>query len=180
MKIANWTLAILLISPLSSAAARPQGTSSPGQQDSLADAARRTQAQKKDQQKSGKVWDNDSIPNVTGTVNVVGSERSESAAPAAGEQKAPAPKTAEEKAALTNEMSSAKAELDSLKADLDIAQRKYSLDQSSYISNPDHSKDKAGAASLKDEKDQLDAKQQEIAAAQKKLEDLQAEINAAK
>lgn len=189
MRIAQWGLMILLVSPLSSAAARPQQASSSdqpaasGQQESLADAARRAQEQKKSQPKAAKVWDNDTIPAVPGNVNVVGQsgESTGAQAPAAPEagQKPSGPATPEQKAAIESDLNSAKANLESLKTDLDIAQRKYAMDEQSYMGKPDYSKDKAGAAALKDEKDQIDAKQQEIADAQKKIDDLQAQLDAA-
>jgi hypothetical protein len=197
MKIAQWGLVILLLSPLGSAAARqpqqappPDQSASAGQsatagqqQESLGDAARRAQEQKKNQPKAAKVWDNDTIPAVPGNVNVVGQSGESagappSAAPEAG-QKPSGPATPEQKAALESDLNAAKANLESLKTDLDIAQRKYTLDEQSYLSNPNHSEDKAGAAALQDEKDQIAAKQQEIADAQKKIDDLQAQVNAA-
>jgi chromosome segregation ATPase len=93
-------------------------------------------------------------------------------------QNANAP-TPEQKAAMQSELADAKAKLDSLKGDLDIEQRKYALDEQTYISNPNHEMDKSGAANLQNEKDDIAAKQQEIADLQKKIEDLQAQAAAA-
>jgi len=185
MKVTKLGLVILLLLPLSSAAARPQQDSSSGQQQqSVADAARRAQEQKKTQPKAAKTWDNDTIPAMPGGgVNVVGQSGAAGGAQPSGApgaaQKPATPATPEEKAAIQSDLNAAKAQLESLKTDLDIAQRKYSLDESSYIGKPDYSKDKAGAAALEDEKAQIDAKQQEIADAQKKIDDLQAQLNAA-
>ncbi len=80
--------------------------------------------------------------------------------------------------ALQADTESAKREVESLKADLDILQRKYSLDQQSYYGNPDHASYKAGQAALDDEKGQIDAKQQEVADAQKRMDDMQAKLAA--
>jgi hypothetical protein len=180
MRIAQWGLTILLISPLGTALAQEQ------QQDSLAAAARRAQEQKKeekkDQAKTPKVWDNDSISSVSGTVSVVG-KAEEPAEQKQGEESAKKEskpvKTAEERAAILADIETAKQQLDSAKADLDILQRKYTLDQQAYYVKPDYASDKAGAAALKDEQDQIDGKQQGVADAQKKIDDLQAQLQAA-
>ena len=192
MKIAQWGLVILLVSPLASAAARQpqqappsdQSSSSSGQQDnSVAAAARRAQEQKKDQPKAsaGHVWDNDTIPATPGGVNVVGQSGESAGAPAAPEagQQPSAPATPEQKAALDSSLNSAKAKLESLKADLDIATRKYALDEQMYMGKPDYSKDKEGAAAMQTEKDDIAAKQQEIADEEKQIQDLQSQVDSA-
>jgi len=183
MRIAKWGLLILLISPLSIASARAQDQTPPSsdqQGDSLAAAARRTQEQKKEQPKAAKVWDNDSIPSTPGGVSVVGQAPPPAENAAAPQNPPPAhPATAEDKAAIQNDLTAAKAELDSLKTDLDIAQRKLTLDQQMYDVKPDKASDKAGAAALKDEQDDIDAKKQAVADAEKKLADLQAKLDAA-
>ena len=158
MRIAQWGLMILLIWPLGTALAQEQQ-----QEDSLAAAARRAKdekkEQKKDQTKTPKVWDNENISSVPGTISVIGKP----AAPAeqkqveAGAKEGSKPaKTAEEKLAIQADLDAAKKQLDSLKTDLDILQRKYPLDEQMYYSNPDHASDKAGAAALKDEQDQIE------------------------
>jgi len=180
MRIAKWGLMVLLISPLGTALAQEQP------QDSLAAAARRAQdqkkEQKKDQTKPAKVWDNDSISSVPGTVNVVG----EATAPAEQKQEEASAKGAAkpaqapvDKSAIQADLAAAKEQLQSLKTDLDIAQRKYGLDQQMYYGKPDYASDKAGAAALQDEQNQIDAKQQEIADEQKKIDDLQAQLQSA-
>lgn len=188
MKIARWTLIILLVTPLGAISARQQQAPSPAtqpqQQDSVAAAARHAREQKKDQPKPQKVWDNDSIPEL-GPVSVVGNEEKATTSPdgspnapekqgqpATGEPQNDAAKKAQEDAAA---MDSAKASLETLKNELDVLERKYSLDQQSYYGKPDYSSDKAGAAALQDEQSQIDAKQLEVDDAQKKLDDLQAQ-----
>jgi hypothetical protein len=81
--------------------------------------------------------------------------------------------------ALQADLAAAKDQLQSLTTDLDILRRKFTLDQQVYFGKPDYAADKAGAASVKDEQDQIDAKQQEIADAQKKINDLQSGIESA-
>ena len=181
MRLVKIGLVILLFSPLATAA-RPQQDSSAGQQESLADAARRAQAQKKNQPQAAKVWDNDSIPTTNNNISVVGQQTpTEGGAPpsVAPASKTGSPVTPEQKAAMQADLSAAKAQLESLKTDLDIAQRKYALDEQTYLSNPNYT-DKAGAKALEEEKEQIADKQQQIADAQKKIDDFQAQADAAK
>jgi len=182
MKLARWGILLLLISPLGALAAPPQQdqTSSDQSQDPLAAAARRAQAEKKDQPKAAKVWTNDSLPTTPGAINVVG--QTPSAATDSAAKSAPPDKPAAapvDAASIQASLDSAKQEFESLKTDLDILQRRFTLDQQMYLSKPEYSSDKAGAAALQDEKDQMDAKQQAIADAEKKVADLQAQLEAA-
>jgi type I restriction-modification system DNA methylase subunit len=181
MRLRKFGLVLLLVSPLATAA-RPQQDSASGQQESLADAARRAQEQKKNQPQAAKVkvWDNDNIPATNNNISVVGQAGPTEAGPAPPTPPGSAQKalTPEQKTALVADLSAGKAQLESLKTDLDIAQRKYALDEQTYLSNPNYT-DKTGAQALDDEKQQIAAKQQEIAEAQKKVDDLQAQVDAA-
>jgi len=182
MRLAKIGLVILLISPFATAA-RPRQDSPSGQQESLADAARRSQARKKNQTQAGKVWDNDNIPTTNDNISVVGQTSPSEGGPAPSAapestQKTGGPLTAEQKTAIQADLNAAKAELATLKADLDIAQRKYALDEQTYLSNPNYT-DKTGAKELAGEKEQIAAKQQQISDAQKRVDDLQAQAEAA-
>jgi hypothetical protein len=199
MRVGRWVLLTLVLSPLGTAAAQQQQASQqPAQQeDSLAAAARRTRDQKKDQAKPKKIYDNDNLPATPGGVNVVGQTESESGTSSAGtaEPNAASPaggnggggvgatdsvsNAAKNKAAISAELSAAKEQLQNLKNDLDILQRKFTLDQQTYYSKPDYSSDKEGAAKLKDERNEIEAKQQEVADAQKKVDELQSNLNPA-
>jgi len=174
---------LLLLAPLGTASARPQETS-------LADAARKARQQKKAQPKDAKVWDNDTISQTTGHISVVGQTPPPGAAteakPADATDKAAAPAeakapemTAQEKTALEADLAAAKDKLATVKTDLDILQRKYALDQQAFYGKYDYATDKAGAAALQDEKSQIDSKQQEVADAQKKIDELQEKLKAA-
>jgi hypothetical protein len=199
MKIARWGLGILLVMPLGVVAGQQQSSQQSTQQgpaDPVAEAARRAREQKKEETKAPHVWNNDDIPKTNG-VSVVGEtpaagadaatgDAANGANPAAvpagapnGDAAAPAQGAVPEKTgAIAAELSTANDHLKSLKTDLDIAQRKYALDQQTYLSNPDHANDNAGAAALKDEEDQIAAKQQEIADQQKKVDEIQARLAA--
>jgi hypothetical protein len=171
MRARKLGLLILLVAPLGTMA---QNASS-GQEDSLAEAARRAQAQKKNQPQASKVWDNDNIPTTNNTINVIGDEESStSSTPAPPDQKTVTP---EQKAAVSADLNLAKAQLESLKADLDVAERKYALDEQTYLSDPNWVK--SGSHQLDEEKDEIAAKQQQIAQAQKRVDELQAQLDAA-
>jgi len=188
VKYANWGLVILLLAPVRVAFGRQQATQ---QEDPVAAAARRAREQKQQQTKAPKVWDNDTIPKRPGAVSVIGpaAPENEPAAPVpAGNAenkpgdsdigKKAASTAAEQKSAIETDLSAAKEQLQTLQNDLDILQRKYTLDQQMHYGKPDYASDKAGAASLQDEQDQIDAKQQEMIAAQQKIAELQAKLNA--
>ena len=181
MNIARWaftvSLTTFMLAPLAARSALAQD-----QDNSVAAAARRAQEQKKDQAKAAHVYDNDSLPS-KGVVNVVGQEPAAgSSSQAAGSTQSVAPKpapSAKEVAGLNADLDKAKQRVADLKADLDVVQRKYALDQSTYLSNPNHSSDRAGAASLDSEKSDIDAKAEAVAAAEKELAAAQAKADEA-
>lgn len=185
MFIAKWAPLILLLSLPGHAAARQTQTGTPSasdqQQDSLAAAARRAREAKKDQAKPAKVWDNENLASVSGAISIVGQPAPAvtNQPPAAGSKTPGGNSPAADKSAIEADLSAAKISLQSLKVDLDLLQRKYTLDQQTYFGTPDYSSDTAGAAALADEKKQLDSKQQEVTDAEKKVADLQAQLDAA-
>jgi hypothetical protein len=191
MKIAHWGLGILLVLPAGVVAAQQQSTQQ-APVDPVVEAARHAREQKKDEAKAPHVWTNDDVPKTNG-VSVVGETPADAAtddsanppaAPAgagkgdanvAGADKGTG---AESTAALAADLAAAKEQLKSAQTDLDILQRKYALDQQTYLSNPDHDNDAAAASALKDEEDQIAEKKQAVADAQKKVDDLQAKLAA--
>ncbi len=184
MLIAKWMPLILLLSLTGPIAAQQSQTQAPPpadhQQDSLAAAAHRARQAKKDEPKPVKVWDNDTLASSSGVISVVGQPVAPAAnsAPASDAKSATAtPTTAEKKSGLEADLNAAKASLQSLKVDLDILQRKYAMDQQTYYGKTDYASDKAGAAALADEKNQIDSKQQQVTDAEKKVADLQAELD---
>ena len=200
MKIREWGLAIaLVLLPSAAVAAAQQPAQTPQDQkpvDALAAAARKAREQKKDQPKPAKVWDNDSLPK-QGELNVVGdtgsNDRNAEAGEASDSQPAPAEAGAQaapssedaaaeakRKAEISSEIAQTKDQLQSLNTDLDILARKYALDQQSYYGETGYASDKAGAAKLKDEENQIADKKQAIADAQKKIDDLTRQLNESK
>lgn len=159
---------------------------SASQEDSLAAAARRAREQKKDQPKPPRVWDNDNIPKKADEITVLNGPQTDAAqadsAAASGDNKQAAPaakdSSADKKAKLEADLAAAKDDLQTLQNDLDILKRKFALDQQTYYGKPNYSTDKDGAAALSDEQSQIDAKQLDMGAAQQKIADLQAQLNA--
>jgi hypothetical protein len=175
MRIAKCGLVILLVLPAGMAVAQQQPPPQQSQTDSLAAAARRARAQNKEKPKPAIVWNNDNISSTKNApVNILGQ-----AAPAASEPAAKPGAAHGDKGSLDGALTAAKANLESLQTDLDLLQRKYKLDQMAVYVNPNSRKDKSGAADLQDQQDQIDAKQQEVADAQKKVDDLESQLDAA-
>jgi hypothetical protein len=194
-------LAILILFQVAPAAAQPQQQHDDST--SIADAARRSRELKKEQPKSTKVWDNDTIPTKPGDVSVIGQAPATAAsddsatksadddaktADKAGDptstpvtpaaERAEASETAQKIAAIQADLAAAKAHLQSTKADLDILQRTFVLDSQMYYSKPNYVADKDGAAKIDGEKAEVDAKQQEVADAQMKVDQLEAKLAA--
>ncbi|MFZ3217170.1 MAG: hypothetical protein WA192_14025 [Candidatus Acidiferrales bacterium] len=201
MKIAHWGLGILLALPTGFAAGQSQApaqsapTPAPATADSLAAAAKQARDAKKDQAKPARVWDNDSVPKADAAISVVGQgpaqadrdnpaaatdDNANATAPAGDGSNAATDGSAPAapgpgRAALDGDIANAKEKLSTIKVDLDLLQRTYTLDAQMYYGKPDYSTDTDGAAKLKDEQDQIAAKQQEMDDQQKKIDDLEAE-----
>ena len=189
-------LGILLVLPAGALSAQSSGQST---SDPLAAAAKRAQDSKKDQSKSARVWDNDTIPKAGHEISVVGSNDAVAdganpavtpdgtavaspdgaaganpAAPAPG----PAPNQADLDAKIQAQINDAKESIASMKTDLDLMQRTEVLDSQMYYSKPDYSNDRAGARKLTDEQAKIAEKQQAIDEAEKKLAELETLLKA--
>jgi|HubBroStandDraft_2_1064218.scaffolds.fasta_scaffold204479_1 hypothetical protein len=197
MKIVHWGLGILLVMPVSIAAGQSQPPSqneqaaAPAPTDSLAAAAKQAREAKKDQPKPARVWNDDTIPKSNAAISVVGQTPDDNggAAAASGDAAAAPPAAAANGAgggaaagagnrkALEGSIANAKERLATIKVDLDLLQRTYTLDSQMYYIKPDYASNTDGAAKLKDEQDQIAAKQQEMDDEQKKIDDLNAELS---
>lgn len=194
MKIAPWSLGILLILPVGFAAGQSQTPPPPPQQDAqsttasttLAEAAKRAREAKKDQATPAHVWDNDTVPKAGGQISVVGETPATAdadnsapgaAAPADNSANAtPAKSSGESGGALKSQISDAKEKLATIKTDLDLLERTNTLDSQMYYGKPDYQTDTDGAAKLKAEQDSIAAKQEEMDDQQKKIDDLESEL----
>jgi hypothetical protein len=178
--------------PAQRSSAQPQNQDQKDR-DAVAEAARRAREQKKQQPKATKVWDNDNLPTTPGLISIVGesgtlrqtaagpnAEKPQTASnpeasPEAGSENA-ATKDENSNAGLTRALEQAKEHLQSASTDLDILSRKYVLDQQAYYGKPDYASDTEGAVALKAEESQIAAKKQEVADAQKQVDDLTAKL----
>lgn len=186
--------AVILLFAFGAGALAQESTQPSAQDDPLAAAARQAREQKKQQSKPVRVWDNDNIPKSPASLSVAGQSATgtqtqnattdtqpaaatdDNKSAAAPDKNAPSP--ADNKKDLESQLAAAKEALQTLQNDLDIMQRKLALDQQMYYGKPDYLSDKAGLAALNDEQSQIDAKQVEMGAAQQKISDLQAQLNA--
>ena len=196
MKIAHWSLGILLSMPMGIAAgqAQPaaQDAQAPAPTDALAAAAKQAREAKKDQPKPARVWNDDTIPKSNDAISVVGKTPGDDSANAAtGAGDAPnaaaaadgsagtgggAAIVADVRGALETSIQNAKEKLATIKVDLDLLQRTYTLDSQMYYIKPDYASDTEGAAKLKDEQDRIAAKQQEMDAEQKMIDEMEADL----
>ncbi len=155
------------------------------QQQSVADAARKAQAEKKEPSKAVRVFTNDDIDSVKGTISVVGAEPAPP--PDQAQAAADKSKTAEAKPAAAKDEAywrKAFAEARKKQADdaheLDILQREYNLKQQQYYSDPNTAmKEQYNRSDLTDTKKQIDDKTQLVAQDKKAIEDLQDQLRQA-
>jgi hypothetical protein len=157
--------------------------------ESVADAARRARAQKKNTEKPAKVITDETLVVKKGDVQIATAEQlrmpgtpetqTQPAADAANAQDGASADTSakpqsseEEKArALLKQRVTLKEKIKEAKSDLDLLQREYQLDQDSFYSSPDYAKDTSG-------KEKLDAMKQQISDKQQDLDRLKAELAA--
>lgn len=145
-------------------------------QDSVAEAARRSRAQKKNSEKPAKVVTDETLEVKKGDVQSAATEQLRM--PGAPAQPAPAnapssaaqnEKTAPEDEKLAKELAALKEQIKQALSDVDLAKRAQALQQDTYFSNPDYVHDTAGKA-------KLDAIKQQIADSQQVLDRLKAQL----
>ncbi len=148
-------------------------------QQSVADAARRAQAEKKEPTKAVRVFTNDDIDSVKGTISVVGAEPAppaDQAAAAADKNKAavaPKPAPAKDEAYWRKVFGDARKKQADDAHELDILQREYNLKQQQYYSDPNTAmKEQYNRSDLTDTKKQIDDKTQLVAQDKQAIEDL--------
>jgi hypothetical protein len=154
-----------------------RGQSSDSQAQSVADAARRAREQKKASTKPATVVTDETIK-----------PAAKDAAPATPDSAVPAqpadavspsdPETAkatdEKTKAATEELTRLKQELAEAEKGLDVLKRDESLQEDTYLSNPDHVRDTAGKAKLDAMKQQIADKALDVAALKERVAALEA------
>jgi len=156
---------------------------------SVAEAARRAREKKKNQAKPAKVITDETLDVKKGDVQSAVAEEPKlpgapeaQAQPANGTANPPAANSAtqaDEEKRLKEEIAAVKEQLKEALSDLEILQRENRLDQDSYYSQTNYSRDSAGKQKLEDEKQQISDKQQEIDRLKTKLGDLQKSLGSA-
>jgi hypothetical protein len=138
---------------------------------SVAEAARKARAKKKNSEKPTKVITDDTLDVKKGDIQSAAAEEPRipgSAQPSAeGSANAPAQSSKnasnDEKArGVLKERVALKEKIKIVQSDLDLLQREYQLDHDAYYSKVDYANDTAGKEKLDAEKQQIDAKQQEL------------------
>ena len=165
----------MLASPVYLAAQQDQG------QMSVADAARKAQAEKKEAPKPKMVIDNDNLGTLSGTINVVGEE------PAAAEDQTKKP--AEDKTAKApakdesywrQKFADANKKLADDSKELDILQREYNLKQQQFYTDPMASlKQDYSRQDLNDTKAKIDDKTAAVAQDKADISDLEDQLRQA-
>ena len=151
------------------------------EQESVADAARKAQAQKKPPAKPAMVITNDNLDTITGTVSVVGAEQAPPEAQAAApEDKSNVAPAGEKKAPVKDEAYWRKTFADARKKladdahELDILQREYSLKQQQYYSDPNTAmREQYDRQDLTDTKTKIDDKTAAVAQDKQAISDLE-------
>ncbi len=146
---------------------------------SVAEAARRARAQKKNSEKPTKVITDENLNVKKGDVQSAAAEQlripgspETPAQPVGGAANAPAQSsksTSEDDA--RKERAALKEKIKEALSDLDLLQREYQLDQDSFYSSPDYAKNTSGKA-------KLDALKQQISDNRQELEQLKAKLAA--
>jgi hypothetical protein len=150
-------------------------------QESVADAARKAQAEKKPPAKPATVITNDNLDTITGTISVVGAETAppvaEAAAPGDKSKAAPAD---EKKAPVKDEaywrgkFADARKKLADDAHELDIQQREYNLKQQQYYSDPNTAmREQYDRQDLTDTKTKIDDKTAAVAQDNQAISDLE-------
>jgi hypothetical protein len=150
---------------------------------SVAEAARRARAQKKNSEKPTKVITDDTLEVKKGDVQSATAEQlripGTPATPAQPASNAPSSAVQGEKKASDDEqrakdIAALKEQIKQAQSDLDLAKRELALQQDTYFSNVNYARDTAGKAKLDELKQQVSDKQQELERLKARLTDLQA------
>jgi hypothetical protein len=168
---------VMLAIPAYLAAQQDQG------QESVADAARKARAEKKDAPKPKMVIDNDNLGTLTGTINVVGQAPAEADDQA---KKAPDDKTpksaapAKDEAYWRGKFAEANKKLAADAHELDIMQREYNLKQQQFYADPMAAlKQEYSRQDLNDSKAKIDDKTAAVAKDKADISDLEDQLHQA-
>jgi hypothetical protein len=170
---------LMLAVPVYLAAQQDQGQG----QESVADAARKARAEKKDAPKPKMVIDNDNLGTLSGTVNVVGeqpaSANDQTKKPADDKTAKPAG-PAKDEAYWRQKFADANKKLADDAHELDIMQREYNLKQQQFYTDPMASlKQEYSRQDLNDSKAKIDDKTAQVAQDKTDISNLEDELRQA-
>ena len=157
----------------------PALTNARQSQESVADAARKAQAEKKTAPKPKMVIDNDNLGSINGTVNVVGQEPAppaDQAKPAAADATKPEAEkpVVKDESYWRKQFADANKQLAADSKELDILQREYNLKQQQYYSDPNTAmKEQFTSKDLTDTKQNIDDKTAAVAKDKQDLSDME-------
>src|SRR5437899_2627650 len=141
---------------------------------SVAEAARKARAQKKNTEKAPKVITDETLDVKKGDVQSATAEQPRMpGSPEAPAQPAAAAAPAAKDQKESKEVADLKVKIKRAQDDLDLLQREQSLENDSYYSQTDYAHDTAGKAKLDDLKQQVTDKQQELERLKARLAELQ-------
>ena len=157
---------------------------------SLGDAARKARAQKKEPAKSSKVFTNDDVGDLKGTISVIGNEPPSSDKSVAGTADKDAAKPADQKAAADakkpapkdeaywrGKFAAARKRLADDSKELDLLQREHNLKLTQYSQDPTYAMhEQYNREDLNKTQSEIDAKQQDVAKDKQAIADLEDEL----
>lgn len=163
---------------------RPQDSSAtPASSPSLGDAARKARAQKKDSAKPAKVFTNDDMGGLKGTISVVGNGAGPQSGSNGNTEKADDRKPSDagkEEAAWRAKFAAARKTLAADSKELDILQREFNLKQQQYYTDPTAAlKEQNSREDLNKTQGAIEAKKQAVEKDKQALSDLEDELRKA-
>jgi len=151
-------------------------SATPSSSQSLGDAARKARAQKKDSAKPAKVFTNDDVGGLKGTISVVGNGSPQSGTDSAA-QKSEDKKSSDsgkEESAWRAKFAAARRTLAADEKELDILQREFNLKQQQFYTDPTAAlKEQHSREDLNKTQGQIDAKKQAVEKDKQALSDLE-------
>jgi hypothetical protein len=155
---------------------RAQGTSTPSGSPSLGDAARKARAQKKDSAtKPAKVFTNDDMGGLKGTISVVGSGAGPQAgASSTADKSGNKGDAGKDEASWRAKFAGARKTLAADEKELDILQREFNLKQQQFYTDPSAAmKEQHSREDLNKTQSQIEAKKQAVEKDKQALSDLE-------
>jgi hypothetical protein len=171
-----WSAVLLFVSGVSITRAQDNPAAGSNSQ-SLGDAARKARAEKKDTKKPAKVFTNEDLGGLKGTISVIGDQPAPATGTDKASDKAEAKKPDDKKndeATWRAKFAAARKVLAEDTKELDILQREYNLKQEQFYQDPTAAmKEQYSRSDLAKTQGQIDAKKQAIEKDKQAISDLE-------